>query len=104
MITYGGMSRESLTIPTSLFIFKRIQAKGFWLSKWFLENPSHKVRQEIYQDLFSLMRKGYLREPIHQKWNWSSMDDDSIFKIGHFESPVSRSSPIFSTGKRILVQ
>ena len=33
-VTYGGMSREPVTLPTSLFIFKDIRAQGFWLSRW----------------------------------------------------------------------
>jgi hypothetical protein len=51
-----------------------------------------------------LMRRGCLQAPIHQKWSWEELDDESISKIAHFESPISRSSsPLFSTGKRILL-
>ena len=32
LVSYGGMSMKPVTIPTSLFIFKGIQARGFWLS------------------------------------------------------------------------
>ncbi len=32
LVSYGGMSMKPVTIPTSMFIFKGIQARGFWLS------------------------------------------------------------------------
>lgn len=32
IVTFGGMSMKPVSIPTGLFIFKDIQAKGFWLS------------------------------------------------------------------------
>lgn len=32
MVTYGGMSMKPVTIPTSLFIFKDLRSRGFWLS------------------------------------------------------------------------
>lgn len=32
MVTYGGMSMKPVTVPTSLFIFKDLISRGFWLS------------------------------------------------------------------------
>ena len=32
MVTYGGMSLQPVTLPTSLFIFKDLTLRGFWLS------------------------------------------------------------------------
>lgn len=32
MVTYGGMSMQPVTIPTSLLIFKDLRFRGFWLS------------------------------------------------------------------------
>jgi trans-2-enoyl-CoA reductase len=35
MVTYGGMSMQPVSIPTSLLIFKDLQFRGFWLSgRW----------------------------------------------------------------------
>ncbi|CAH9108867.1 unnamed protein product [Cuscuta epithymum] len=34
MVTYGGMSKKPITVPTSLFIFKELSLRGFWLQKW----------------------------------------------------------------------
>lgn len=32
MVTYGGMSMQPVSVPTSLFIFRDISCRGFWLS------------------------------------------------------------------------
>uniref|UniRef100_A0A915PPG0 Enoyl-[acyl-carrier-protein] reductase, mitochondrial n=1 Tax=Setaria digitata TaxID=48799 RepID=A0A915PPG0_9BILA len=35
MVTYGGMSKQPIQVPTSSFIFKNIQLRGFWMSHWY---------------------------------------------------------------------
>jgi trans-2-enoyl-CoA reductase len=117
IVTYGGMSREPITIPTSLFIFKRLEAKGFWLSKWLKERDEEANRlgkplvhrQEMYSELFSLARKGFLKEPVHETWAWDKIkDDDALCKIAHFEGGSSstnvgsKSSSIGSSSRRGL--
>lgn len=34
MVTYGGMSRKPLIIPTGKLIFNDIKLKGFWMTRW----------------------------------------------------------------------
>jgi len=60
MVTYGGMSKKPITIPTSLFIFKNIQLKGFWLTKW-VEEHSAEERQKMLDTLFNHIRKDELK-------------------------------------------
>lgn len=43
-MTYGGLSMKPVSIPTGLFIFKDIIARGFWLSGT-LEHVSDRGRQ-----------------------------------------------------------
>ncbi|KAJ2849968.1 mitochondrial 2-enoyl thioester reductase, partial [Coemansia erecta] len=33
LVTYGGMSRQPVTLPTSLLLFKDIAARGFWMNR-----------------------------------------------------------------------
>eukprot|EP00898_Chlorokybus_atmophyticus_P003470 jgi/Chlat1/4123/Chrsp269S03957 len=40
LVTYGGMSREPVMIPTSYFIFKDISARGFWVSNWLTQHST----------------------------------------------------------------
>jgi len=34
LVTYGGMSRQPIVLPTGPFIFKDIALRGFWFSRW----------------------------------------------------------------------
>ncbi|XP_061574450.1 enoyl-[acyl-carrier-protein] reductase, mitochondrial isoform X2 [Cololabis saira] len=34
MVTYGGMSRQPVTIPVSALIFKDVKIRGFWVTRW----------------------------------------------------------------------
>ncbi|CAG9817870.1 unnamed protein product [Phaedon cochleariae] len=43
LVTYGGMSREPVTVPTSALIFKDLQICGFWMTRWTKENAGIKA-------------------------------------------------------------
>ncbi|KAJ3150989.1 hypothetical protein HDU86_006245 [Geranomyces michiganensis] len=70
VVTYGGMSREPLTLPTSAFIFKDLKAHGFWMTRWYNEHPTHE-RAQMLADLFKMAREGKLKEPWHRVWKFS---------------------------------
>jgi trans-2-enoyl-CoA reductase len=59
-VTYGAMARQPLTFPSSVFLFKNIQVKGFWLSKW-LATHSRAERDKMYADLVGLVKANKLR-------------------------------------------
>ncbi len=83
IVTYGGMSKKPVTIPTGLLIFNDIQLKGFWVSAWY------KRQQDLYSrgdttltvkrdhmmvELFEMIRKGELKVPPireHSLDEWS---------------------------------
>ena len=54
LVSYGAMSKQPLSIPTGLFIFKNLKCHGFWQSKWYKENSREK-REEMMKELVSLM-------------------------------------------------
>ncbi|KAL1494380.1 hypothetical protein ABEB36_009988 [Hypothenemus hampei] len=66
MVTYGGMSREPLTVPTSALIFKDLQFKGFWMTRWSKENYSSVDRFEMFDELISMMTNNELKGPTHE--------------------------------------
>ncbi|KNC80486.1 hypothetical protein SARC_07148 [Sphaeroforma arctica JP610] len=37
LVTYGGMAKEPVTLPTASQIFQNIKAIGFWMSQWYTE-------------------------------------------------------------------
>lgn len=66
LVTYGGMSREPLTIPTSAFIFKNIAFKGYWMTRWTRENQRSNKRAQMIHEIADYMRTGKLKAPTHK--------------------------------------
>ena len=44
IVTYGGMSRQPLVVPTGPLIFKDIRFVGFWMTRWNWKNFSSPER------------------------------------------------------------
>lgn len=70
MVTYGGMSREPLTVPTAALIFNDIKFFGFWMTRWTQENPDTPERQKMFDALISMMVAGKLRAPAFEMINY----------------------------------
>lgn len=66
MVTYGGMSREPLTVPTAALIFNDIRFVGFWMTRWTQENPNNPERTAMFNELIQLMVDGKIKAPQHQ--------------------------------------
>ncbi|XP_014279129.1 enoyl-[acyl-carrier-protein] reductase, mitochondrial [Halyomorpha halys] len=66
IVTYGGMSREPVIIPTSLLIFKDITAKGYWMTRWTSVNRRSEVRRKMFDEIMDLMRCGKIKAPAHK--------------------------------------
>ncbi|KAI8914058.1 hypothetical protein DFJ77DRAFT_490853 [Powellomyces hirtus] len=66
LVTYGGMSKEPVTLPTSAFIFKNLSAHGFWMTRWY-DAHSHDddQRARMLSALLALARTAQLKEPWH---------------------------------------
>ncbi|KAJ9506583.1 hypothetical protein QJQ45_018520 [Haematococcus lacustris] len=60
LVTYGGMSMQPVTIPTSLLIFKDLQFKGFWLSGRFAREQGAVKRAASLDYLAKLAAQGQL--------------------------------------------
>lgn len=55
MVTYGGMSRQPVILPTALHIFKNVTSTGFWLTANTKRDPEAKVGSINYvADLYAL--------------------------------------------------
>lgn len=61
MVTYGGMSREPVLAPTSSLIFKDIQFRGFWMTRWKEQKGRSQEAQEMFEDLFKMIKCGQLK-------------------------------------------
>jgi trans-2-enoyl-CoA reductase len=81
LVTYGGMSKQPLQLPTGLLIFKDIRFKGFWVSRWSDEHPDEKRR--MVGELLDLMRSGELKDvPVQRiEWEWSTSGETLVEKV-----------------------
>ncbi|KAJ3056457.1 hypothetical protein HK097_006776 [Rhizophlyctis rosea] len=66
LVTYGGMSKEPLTLPTAPFIFQNLTCSGYWMTRWYGENSPEK-RVEMLEEIFGLIREGKFKEPWCEK-------------------------------------
>jgi len=98
LVTYGGMSKDPVTIPTSLFIFRNISCKGFWMTRW--NNHSNlKERTMMLENLLELIRSGKFVEPLHE--NIENIQD-AINIIGKSMTGFRGKKPIISFKKALL--
>lgn len=65
LVTYGGMSREPVTVPTASLIFKDLVYCGFWMTRWTKDNIKSKERELMFNDLFQLILDSKLKAPTH---------------------------------------
>ncbi|GBP26932.1 Enoyl-[acyl-carrier-protein] reductase, mitochondrial [Eumeta japonica] len=82
MVTYGGMSREPVTVPTSAFIFKNLSFHGFWMTAW-NEKAKDEDKDKMISDLIALMCLKKLQAPVHKMVKFESYQE----AIGNALSP-----------------
>ncbi|KAI2632919.1 NAD(P)-binding protein [Xylaria nigripes] len=75
MVTYGGMARQPVALPTGLLIFKDIRFVGFWLSRWADGNTAAKA--QVVNEILDLVRAGKFRDTpvVDVPWNWETEAD-----------------------------
>jgi trans-2-enoyl-CoA reductase len=80
-VTYGAMSKQPLTIPASMLIFKDIHFHGFWVSKWAEKNVEEKKR--TVEDVLGMYRAGtFVDTPTETiKWEWETKGEELISKV-----------------------
>ena len=65
LVTYGAMARQPLKIPNGLLIFRNLEFKGFWVSRWLASLPLAEAT-EMWGSLAALSIEGKLRMPVHR--------------------------------------
>lgn len=89
LVTYGAMSKQPVVLPNSLFIFRNITHKGFWLTKWVKEH-SKEERAAMISELTELVRNKKLKIFVE------------TFKLKHFEQALERNGIPFRERKYLL--
>lgn len=96
MVSYGGMSKQPVSLPLGLLIFKDIRFVGFWLSK--LNEQDASGRQHMINDILGLIREGKFRDvPVEEvKWDWETEE-------GGLRDAVQQGLQGFRKGKGVFI-
>jgi len=72
LVTYGGMSKQPLMLPTGLLIFKDIKFSGYWVSRWSDAHPEEK--RSTVKQILEMTRLGKFKDvPMQElKWDWET--------------------------------
>jgi mitochondrial enoyl-[acyl-carrier protein] reductase / trans-2-enoyl-CoA reductase len=75
MVTYGAMSKQPLTLPASMLIFKDLRFAGFWVSRWGDKHPD--LKKQTVDDILRLTREGKFKDiPVEECiWGWKTDED-----------------------------
>lgn len=91
MVTYGGMSRQPVVVPTGALIFKEVKVVGYWNSEWNKQNKGTHAKQNMMDELCALIRQGKLKPPAHD-----------YFPINDYKSAVASATQGFTSKKAVL--
>jgi trans-2-enoyl-CoA reductase len=89
-ITYGAMARKPITMPNGLLIFRDIQVRGLWVTRWVQNAPADEVRA-VYQNLAERVAAGKLAQPV-----------DSTFPLEKIQDALARLEASDRSGKVLL--
>ena len=57
LVTYGAMSKEALKIPNGFLIFRDLDFRGFWLTRW-LRAAAAATKNAVFDEIFRLAASG----------------------------------------------
>lgn len=90
MVTYGAMSRRSLKVPNKFLIFKNLNLRGLWITRW-LEQAGQDELFDVLHPLVEMIRNGKLHTPV-----------DSVFSMEDCKAAMARAKAGGRTGKVLL--
>jgi trans-2-enoyl-CoA reductase len=98
-VTYGAMSKQPLTIPASMLIFKNIHFHGFWVSRWAEKHPEDK--QKTVAHVLAMTRKGEFKDTPFDKisWEWETKGEELIAKVKDTLEGYRQGKGVFVFGK-----
>lgn len=96
-MTYGAMSKQPLSLPSSLHIFKGLVSRGFWLSAWYQQQAGD-ARAKMAAELVDLFETGRLSEPEHEIVKLEGDDE----RIGQLAREAAKASMEGFGGKKRL--
>lgn len=78
LVTYGGMSKQPVALPTAALIFKDIKFSGFWVSRW---SDSHiEEKKKTVDEILEMTRLGMFKDIPVQELTWEWGTEEGILK------------------------
>jgi mitochondrial enoyl-[acyl-carrier protein] reductase / trans-2-enoyl-CoA reductase len=87
LVTYGAMSRRSLKVPNKFLIFKDIQLRGLWVTRW-LESATPDELFDVLRPLAEMTANGQLHTAV-----------DQCFSLSDHQSAIARATQDCRGGK-----
>ncbi|KNC50839.1 trans-2-enoyl-CoA reductase [Thecamonas trahens ATCC 50062] len=91
LVTYGGMSKRPVTLPTGLLIFNDIEARGFWMTRW-IESASSEAKHAMYAQLVAWMAS---RELTVEAQAYPFDTDGLAAALAALDGPYTPAKPLF---------
>ncbi|XP_054715755.1 enoyl-[acyl-carrier-protein] reductase, mitochondrial-like [Uloborus diversus] len=91
LVTYGGMSKQPLTISTACLIFNDIRLRGYWMTHW-NHIHSNEDRTAMLEEITNIIKRGNLKPPVYRE-----------VKFDNFKDAVAKSMEAYISEKQILV-
>jgi len=92
MVTYGGMSKQPVTVPTGALIFNDVKVRGFWMSKWNIHHQKDATRVGMLDEVCEMLREGQLKAPPCTRHS-----------LENFKTAISEALKPFSKTKQLLI-
>jgi len=97
VVSYGAMSKEPMPISTSSLLFKDIQYRGFWQTRW-----NQQKTGEERLSLFKKIAEMKLEEPAHEIVTLSAQQSDLEVSVEVKEFIAKMSQGQY--GKKVLLK
>mgnify|MGYP001052900345 CR=1 FL=1 len=91
LVTYGGMSKQPVTIPTGEFIFRDLTCRGFWMTRWKAENLNGSEFAKMLHELIGFIRHDHLKAPQCQ-----------VYLLDDYKTAIEQAQQPFNTKKILL--
>lgn len=92
VVTYGGMSKQPMSVPVGPLIFNDVQLRGYWNTRWYSENQNSEKSHAMWGFLSEMIRGGRLKAPVHR-----------LVQLKDFNSAIDKAMEPLITEKQILV-
>ena len=96
LVTYGGMSKQPVALPTAALIFKDIKFSGFWVSRW--SDAHSEEKKKTVDEILELTRLGMFKDiPVQElAWDW-------VTEVETLKEAVAGTLGGFRAGKGVFV-